>query len=151
MKGIAGPAHGGGLERRHRRRHAAMRKRRPDKDRSGRAADASNRADSLAVSKQRRYAGEAGVPRRCSRQGIGATGARSPGRFFRGPERCRDVRRFDNRGRRGSPVRAMRMLVAEDETIIRLDLRSLLESNGFEIVAEARDGEEAVALARELE
>jgi len=45
----------------------------------------------------------------------------------------------------------MRMLVAEDETIIRLDLRSLLESNGFEIVAEVRDGEEAVALARELE
>jgi AmiR/NasT family two-component response regulator len=45
----------------------------------------------------------------------------------------------------------MRMLVAEDETIIRLDLRSLLESNGFEVVAEAHDGEEAVALARELE
>jgi len=45
----------------------------------------------------------------------------------------------------------MRMLVAEDETIIRLDLRSLLESNGFEIVGEARDGDEAVVLARELE
>jgi response regulator NasT len=43
------------------------------------------------------------------------------------------------------------MLVAEDETIIRLDLRSLLESNGFEVVAEAHDGEEAVALARDLE
>ena len=35
------------------------------------------------------------------------------------------------------------MLLAEDETIIRLDLRNLLENNGFEIVAEARDGEEA--------
>ncbi len=45
----------------------------------------------------------------------------------------------------------MRMLIAEDETIIRLDLRGLLESNGFEVVGEARDGEEAVALARELE
>src|SRR5213083_2390642 len=44
----------------------------------------------------------------------------------------------------------MRMLVAEDETIIRLDLRSLLESNGFEVVAEAHDGEEAVVLARDL-
>jgi two-component system, response regulator PdtaR len=43
----------------------------------------------------------------------------------------------------------MRLLVAEDETIIRLDLRGLLESNGFEVIAEARDGEEAVALARE--
>jgi response regulator NasT len=41
------------------------------------------------------------------------------------------------------------MLVAEDETIIRLDLRGLLENNGFEVVAEARDGEEAVDLARE--
>ena len=46
---------------------------------------------------------------------------------------------------------ALRLLVAEDETIIRLDLRSLLESSGFEVCAEARDGEEAVALARELE
>jgi AmiR/NasT family two-component response regulator len=42
----------------------------------------------------------------------------------------------------------MRILVAEDETIIRLDLRDLLERAGFEICAEARDGEEAVALAR---
>jgi len=39
--------------------------------------------------------------------------------------------------------------VAEDETIIRLDLRALLERAGFEVCAEARDGEEAVALARE--
>ena len=42
----------------------------------------------------------------------------------------------------------MRILIAEDETIIRLDLRGLLESAGHEVVAEARDGEEAVALAR---
>src|SRR3954470_25081975 len=45
----------------------------------------------------------------------------------------------------------MRILVAEDETIIRLDLRALLERSGFEVVAEAHDGEEAVALAREHE
>jgi AmiR/NasT family two-component response regulator len=44
-----------------------------------------------------------------------------------------------------------RVLVAEDETIIRLDLRGLLESAGFEVCAEARDGEEAVELARETE
>ena len=43
----------------------------------------------------------------------------------------------------------MRILVAEDETIIRLDLKALLERAGFEVCAEARDGEEAVALARE--
>ena len=45
----------------------------------------------------------------------------------------------------------MKILIAEDETIIRLDLRQLLESAGFEVCAEARDGEEAVALAREHE
>jgi two-component system, response regulator PdtaR len=45
----------------------------------------------------------------------------------------------------------MRILVAEDETIIRLDLRGLLEGAGHEVVGEAKDGDEAVALARELE
>jgi response regulator NasT len=45
----------------------------------------------------------------------------------------------------------MRILVAEDETIIRLDLCELLKRSGFEVCAEARDGEEAVALAREHE
>ena len=42
----------------------------------------------------------------------------------------------------------MRVLLAEDETIIRLDLRALLERAGFEVCAEARDGIEAVELAR---
>ena len=45
----------------------------------------------------------------------------------------------------------VRILVAEDETIIRLDLRALLEQAGFEVCGEARDGVEAVELARELE
>ncbi len=40
------------------------------------------------------------------------------------------------------------MLIAEDETIIRLDLRDLLERAGLEVCAEARDGLEAVELAR---
>jgi two-component system, response regulator PdtaR len=43
----------------------------------------------------------------------------------------------------------VRILIAEDETIIRLDVRTLLEKAGHEVVAEARDGEEAVALAAE--
>jgi response regulator NasT len=43
----------------------------------------------------------------------------------------------------------MRILIAEDETIIRLDLRDLLERAGHEVVAEAHDGEEAIALCRE--
>ena len=42
----------------------------------------------------------------------------------------------------------MRILVAEDETIIRLDLRELLERSGFDVCAEAKDGVEAVELAR---
>ena len=41
----------------------------------------------------------------------------------------------------------MRILIAEDETLIRLDLKVMLERAGFEVCAEARDGEEAVALA----
>jgi two-component system, response regulator PdtaR len=51
------------------------------------------------------------------------------------------------RFRQTHPVR-VRVLVAEDETIIRLDLRALLERAGFEVCAEARDGEEAISLAR---
>jgi two-component system, response regulator PdtaR len=42
----------------------------------------------------------------------------------------------------------LRVLIAEDETIIRMDLRSLLEKNGFKVVAEAADGEQAMELAR---
>jgi two-component system, response regulator PdtaR len=45
----------------------------------------------------------------------------------------------------------VRILIAEDETIIRLDLRDLLERAGFEVCAEAKDGEEAVELARREE
>jgi len=43
----------------------------------------------------------------------------------------------------------MRVLIAEDETIIRLDLKQILARAGLEVCAEARDGEEAVALASE--
>lgn len=42
----------------------------------------------------------------------------------------------------------MKILIAEDETIIRLDLRTILERHGFTVCAEARDGLEAVELAR---
>jgi AmiR/NasT family two-component response regulator len=42
----------------------------------------------------------------------------------------------------------VRILIAEDETLIRLDLRELLEQAGFEVCAEAKDGVEAVELAR---
>jgi two-component system, response regulator PdtaR len=45
----------------------------------------------------------------------------------------------------------LRVLIAEDETIIRLDLRGLLERHGLRVCGEARNGEEAVRLARELD
>jgi AmiR/NasT family two-component response regulator len=45
----------------------------------------------------------------------------------------------------------VRVLIAEDETIIRLDLKELLQRAGFEVCAEARDGAEAVELARSEE
>ena len=45
-------------------------------------------------------------------------------------------------------TRQTAVLIAEDETIIRLDLRGQLEAAGYLVCAEARDGEEAVELAR---
>lgn len=45
----------------------------------------------------------------------------------------------------------LRVLVAEDEAIIRMDVVATLSDSGFEVVAEASDGEEAVQLAGELE
>lgn len=45
----------------------------------------------------------------------------------------------------------VRVLVAEDDAIIRLDLRALLEANRLEVCGEARDGVEAVELALSLE
>ena len=44
----------------------------------------------------------------------------------------------------------MRVLIAEDEALIRMDLREMLEEEGHEVVAEARDGAEAIAFARAL-
>jgi len=44
----------------------------------------------------------------------------------------------------------MRVLIAEDEAIIRMDLREMLTEEGHEVVGEARDGGEAIALARTL-
>ncbi|KQN99584.1 MULTISPECIES: ANTAR domain-containing response regulator [Arthrobacter] len=44
---------------------------------------------------------------------------------------------------------ARRVIVAEDETLIRLDIIEILRGEGYEVVAEADNGEKAVALAQE--
>ena len=44
----------------------------------------------------------------------------------------------------------MRVIVADDETIIRLDIKEMLTEAGHNVVAEAADGEEAVKLAIEF-
>jgi len=43
-----------------------------------------------------------------------------------------------------------RVLIAEDEALIRLDLKEMLVEEGFEVVAEVADGASAVQLTREL-
>ncbi|MFF2794139.1 ANTAR domain-containing response regulator [Lysinibacillus xylanilyticus] len=43
-----------------------------------------------------------------------------------------------------------RILIAEDEPIIRMDLKMLLRKNGFEVVGEAGDGDRAIELAFKL-
>ncbi|MBK6855488.1 MAG: response regulator [Microthrixaceae bacterium] len=42
-----------------------------------------------------------------------------------------------------------RVVIAEDEAIIRLDLKETLEEEGYEVVAETGRGDEAVELVRE--
>jgi len=43
-----------------------------------------------------------------------------------------------------------RIVIAEDEAIIRMDLREMLEEEGYEVVGEATDGDDALRLAEEL-
>ncbi len=48
------------------------------------------------------------------------------------------------------PNSATRIVIADDEPLIRIDLRETLESLGYEVVGEAADGKHAVDLARTL-
>jgi response regulator NasT len=47
-------------------------------------------------------------------------------------------------------VTPTRVLIAEDEALIRLDLREMLQEEGYDVCGEAGDGASAVRLAREL-
>jgi len=44
----------------------------------------------------------------------------------------------------------LRILIADDEAVIRLGLRSMLEDQGYRVVGEAADGDRALALVRRL-
>ena len=46
-----------------------------------------------------------------------------------------------------SDKKAVRILVAEDEALIRMDLVEMLQEAGYEVIAQATNGEEAIALA----
>ena len=52
----------------------------------------------------------------------------------------------------GDPTRsaARRVVIADDEALIRMDLKEMLQEEGYEVVGEAADGEEACRLAQEL-
>jgi AmiR/NasT family two-component response regulator len=47
-------------------------------------------------------------------------------------------------------TRTTRVVIAEDEAIIRLDLKELLQEDGYEVVGETGRGDEAVELVRDL-
>ncbi|MGH7749332.1 MAG: response regulator, partial [Candidatus Dormibacteria bacterium] len=44
---------------------------------------------------------------------------------------------------------AVRVVIAEDEAIVRLDLKEILEEEGYQVVGETGRGDEAVTLVRE--
>ena len=47
-----------------------------------------------------------------------------------------------------SPNQIARILIAEDETLIRMDLAEMLREAGYEVVGEAADGVEAIELVK---
>lgn len=49
-----------------------------------------------------------------------------------------------------TPTSPRRVVIAEDEALIRLDLAEMLAEEGYDVVGQAGDGETAVALVEEL-
>jgi response regulator NasT len=72
------------------------------------------------------------------------------------PANSGDLRRRDGQQQESSAVQPApadtrkRVVIAEDEALIRLDLKETLDELGYAVVGEAGDGERAVALAEEL-
>ncbi len=53
------------------------------------------------------------------------------------------------RTRQKEVMSKLRVLIADDDPIIRLDLKQMLENLGYQVVAEAGDGKQAVEMAQE--
>jgi two-component system, response regulator PdtaR len=83
---------------------------------------------------------------------IGSEPVQSPvGRLCEDPDREEGGKQVNEQPSPPDQVSAARrVLIAEDEALIRLDLREMLQEEGFEVVGEAADGEKAVQLATEL-
>jgi AmiR/NasT family two-component response regulator len=58
--------------------------------------------------------------------------------------------RAGDRSTKGTAPVQIRVVLAEDEAIIRLDLKETLEEEGYEVVGETGRGDEAAALVRDL-
>ena len=88
------------------------------------------------------------VPLEASGPGFEASGVCARGLFsFPGPTDTDDPRRMTH-----VPCSSFRpVLTVEDDPIIRADLRLVLETAGFDVCPDARDGVEAIELAREHE
>lgn len=70
-----------------------------------------------------------------------------------GPEVAQPAPSRHNVDMTGSPSDAAaprRVLIAEDEALIRLDLAEMLREEGYDVVGQAGDGQEAVELAESL-
>ena len=62
----------------------------------------------------------------------------------------RDEQAQDEQSSSHVPSTTTRVVIAEDEALIRLDLKEMLEEEGYSVVGEAGDGETAVKLTGEL-
>jgi response regulator NasT len=80
-------------------------------------------------------------------------GGASPFPHGAGTPGTRAARRMDRPGPHGAIGRSImptRIIIAEDESLIRLDLKEELQRQGYLVVGDVGDGESAVNLAREL-
>src|SRR5262245_55848269 len=100
----------------------------------------------------RRRATPAGTPTPWPGTGTRSSSRRPSSRGSRTPSSTGwrpSCRRVDARVSAPEPTRT-RVVVAEDEAIIRLDLKELLEEEGYEVVGETGRGDEAVELVKAL-